>query len=81
MTRPKIPFAALRQFLLDLGFQMKVVPGSQVVFLHAGSVAPRHLAATSVMLDAKGLLDRDEFDEFVRLHSAGERFAGRPPGV
>jgi hypothetical protein len=74
---------------------MKVVPGSQVVFLHAGSdtiiilppyranthVAPRHLAATSVMLDAKGLLDRDEFDEFVRLHSAGERFAGRPPGV
>jgi hypothetical protein len=79
MTEPRTTFAALRQFLLDLGFAEKVIPGSQVVFLHAASdtviilpvykskqiVHPRHVASVRVMLDAKNLMSSDTFDRLM----------------
>jgi hypothetical protein len=84
MRRPEIPFAVLRQFLLDLGFKMKVVPKSHVLFHHTDTegiirlplyqgnkyVAPRHLLLVRLTLDAKGLVENDAFEDFVNSHSA-----------
>jgi hypothetical protein len=83
MTRPKIPFALVRQVLLDLGFRETVVPASHIGFRHAETgaeimlpvyrsnqrMAPRHLLLVRVTLDAKGLMDGDEFDDFVDSRS------------
>jgi hypothetical protein len=79
MSRPAIPFSNLRRLLAELEFTEVVVPKSHVGFFHADSrteiflpiyrsnqgVAPRHLVAVRAMLDAKGLLDEDEFDRVV----------------
>jgi hypothetical protein len=79
MTKPKITFAQLRQLLLDLGFSERVEPKKYVFFLHEPSgaevalpiyrsnriVMPRHLLMVRIMLDAKYLMEADDFDAFV----------------
>jgi hypothetical protein len=76
MSEPRIPFSALRQILADSGLREVAVSDSHLGFQHAKSdtlivlpkyrdtaqVAPHHLAQVRIMLDAKGLLDADEFD-------------------
>jgi hypothetical protein len=79
MSRPAISFADLRRLLLGLGFTHVTVPKSHEAFLHADShteiflplyksnqrVAPHHIAPVRAMLDAKGVLDGEEFDRLV----------------
>jgi hypothetical protein len=79
MRNPKITFARLRQLLLDLGFRETVMPKSHVFFAHEPSgaevalpvyranrlVLPHHLASVRMMLHWKGLMDEDDFDDFV----------------
>lgn len=79
MSRPAFSFTDLRQLMTGLGFTEVVAPKSHVGFLHADSeteiflpidkpnqrVAPRHLVAVRAMLDAKGLVDVEEFDRAV----------------
>jgi predicted RNA binding protein YcfA (HicA-like mRNA interferase family) len=86
MTKPRIPFGTLRRFLLDLGFGEVVVPGSHIGFHHTASgaeiilpvyrtdqdVAPRYLLLVRVTLDAKGLMEAREFDEFVESQTAAQ---------
>lgn len=84
MARPRVTFAELRQMLLDMGFQETVVPHSHVFFAHPTSgaevalpihrpdriVRPHHLISVRTMLDATGLMDRSDFDDFVTSTSA-----------
>ncbi len=84
MSRPRVTFAELRQTLLDMGFRETVVPRSHVFFAHEPSgaelalpvyrpdriVRPHHLLSVRIMLDAKGLMDRSDFDDFVASISA-----------
>jgi predicted RNA binding protein YcfA (HicA-like mRNA interferase family) len=84
MRNPRITFGRLRQLLLDLGFSETVTPKSHVFFAHQRSgaeaalpiyrsnriVLPHHLMTVRVMLDAKGLMDKDDFDDFVASASA-----------
>jgi predicted RNA binding protein YcfA (HicA-like mRNA interferase family) len=79
MPKPRITFAQLRQLLLDMGFTETVTRKSHVFFAHQQSgaetalptyrsnqiVMPHHLATVRIMLDYKGLMDGDAFDEFV----------------
>jgi hypothetical protein len=90
MSKPVISFADLRRILLDLGLTEVVVPKSHVGFLHSDSgteiylpiqrlnqrVAPRYLAVVRTMLNAKGLLDGDEFDSFVADVAARHSVSG-----
>jgi hypothetical protein len=73
-------FALLRQILLDLGFTLRVSPGEFVRFDHEPSSTwflfrPYHdeepvnlpnLVAVRRVLDEKGLLPRDQFEELLR---------------
>src|SRR6266446_300718 len=84
LSNPKITFAQLRQLLLDMGFAETVTPRSHVFFAHEASgaevalpiyrsnriVLPHHLITVRIMLDAKGLMDANDFDEFVSSASA-----------
>jgi len=84
MSSPRITFAQLRQLLLDLGFTETITPKSHVFFAHEPSgaevalpiyrsnrlVLPHHLLTVRVMLDAKDLMDKDAFDDFVAALSA-----------
>lgn len=77
MSNPRIAFGQLRQLLLDMGFTETVTPKSHVFFAHQPSgaevalpiyrsnriVLPHHLVAIRIMLDAKGLMEADEFDD------------------
>lgn len=79
MSKARITFGQLRQLLLDLGFTETVTPRSHVFFAHQGSgaetalpiyranqvVMEHHLATVRIMLDGKGLMDGDAFDDFV----------------
>lgn len=79
MSRPGVSFAELRQMLLDLGFTETVVPRSHVFFAHQRRgaelalpiyrrnrfVMPHHLISVRIMLDATGLMDRADFEDFV----------------
>jgi len=79
MSKPRITFAQLRHLLLDMGFTETVTPKSHVFFAHQPSgaetalpiyrsnqaVMPHHLATVRIMLDHKGLMDADAFDDFV----------------
>jgi hypothetical protein len=90
MSKPPISFTDLRRVFKDLAFAEVVVPKSHVAFLHADSrteiflplyrsnqrVAPRHLAAVRAMLDAKGLLDGEEFDHLVADVAARHSVSG-----
>jgi hypothetical protein len=84
MRNPRITFAQLRQLLLDKGFKETVTPKSHIFFVHEPSgaelalpiyrpsrlVLPHHLVAVRMMLHWKGLMDEDDFDEFVTSASA-----------
>jgi predicted RNA binding protein YcfA (HicA-like mRNA interferase family) len=73
-------FADLQQILLELGFHMKVVPGSHVVFEHDPArarlviepladdetVDQATLAIVARNLDEHGILPRGRFDELLR---------------
>jgi predicted RNA binding protein YcfA (HicA-like mRNA interferase family) len=73
-------FADLRQILLDLGFQMKLVPGSHIVFEHdpaharlvlepfadGEKVDLATLAVVGRNLDERGILPRARFEELLR---------------
>jgi hypothetical protein len=79
MSKPKVNFGQLRHLLLDMGFSETVAPKSHVFFAHGPSgaetalpvyrsdqtVMPHHLATVRVMLDRRGLMDGDAFDDFV----------------
>lgn len=84
VSSPRMTFAQLRQLLLDLGFTETVTPRSHVFFAHGPSgaetalpiyrsnqvVMPHHLATVRIMLDGKGLMDGNAFDDFVASVSA-----------
>jgi predicted RNA binding protein YcfA (HicA-like mRNA interferase family) len=84
MSKPRITFAQLRQLLLGMGFTETVTPKSHVFFAHQPSgaevalpiyrsnrvVLPHHLVTARIMLDAKGLMDADEFDDLVASAAA-----------
>jgi hypothetical protein len=79
MSKPRCKFASLRNLLLDLGFKEVPVKKPHIGFEQSecdawiilppyrsnALVAPHHLAQVRVMLDAKGLMDADEFDRLV----------------
>ena len=79
MSEPRIRFTRLRQLLLDLEFTEIVVPDSHVGFRHEASdttillpiyksnqiVLPRHLMPVRTLLDGKGLLEGEEFDQWL----------------
>jgi predicted RNA binding protein YcfA (HicA-like mRNA interferase family) len=89
MSNPRITFAQLRQLLTDLGFTSTVTPKSHVFFAHQPSgaevampvyrsnriVLPHHLSTIRTMLDAKGLMDGDEFDEVVASAASAKQSA------
>jgi hypothetical protein len=74
-----VTFAELRQMWSDMGFTETVVPKSHVFFAHPRPgaeialsiyrpdrfVLPHHLISVRIMLDATGLMDRADFDDFV----------------
>jgi len=84
MHNPRITFAQLRRLLLDMGFTETVPPKSHVFFAHEPSgaevslpiyrsnrlILPHHLNTVRIMLDAKGLMEGDDFDDFVASASA-----------
>jgi hypothetical protein len=84
MRNPSITFGQLRGLLLERGFTETVSPKSHVFFAHESSgaeialpiyrsnrlVLPHHVVAVRVMLDANGLMEGGEFDEFVASASA-----------
>ena len=75
----RIRFSELRQLLLDLGF-LEVSQSEQIVFGHkpsdtlfvfrpyrpADPVASYHLIDVKTMLDARGLLSADSFENHLR---------------
>jgi predicted RNA binding protein YcfA (HicA-like mRNA interferase family) len=89
MSNPRITFAQLRQFLTDMGFTATVTPTSHVFFAHQPSgaevampiyrsnriVLPHHLSTIRIMLDAKGLMDGDEFDAVVAPAASAKQSA------
>ncbi len=78
MAKPRVTYAELRRMLLDLGITETVVPRSQVFFAHQRPgaevalpiyrpnrlVMPHHLIAVRITLDATGLMDRADFEDF-----------------
>jgi hypothetical protein len=88
MTPPRIKFAELRELLFGLGFREVAFSESAVGFQHDPSdtlivlpiytanrvIRPHHLASVRIMLDGKGLMDADAFDELI-ASVAGKRSA------
>ena len=86
MSKPRITFAELRRLLLDMGFSEAITPGSHTFFAHRlpGAevalplyrsdrfVRPHHLITVGMMLDAAGLMNRDDFEEYVASASANQ---------
>jgi hypothetical protein len=81
MSRPT--FGTLRQVLLDLGFQTTTMPKGHIRFDHAPSdtlvilrsykehepVDEGNLVGIRRLLDEKGVIDREKFDELLRERS------------
>jgi hypothetical protein len=79
MSGRNIRFATFRQLLSDLGFRQIQLSDAHIAFQHDATdtllalpvykanqhVAPHHLAMFRVQLDAKGILDADDFDRLV----------------
>lgn len=79
MAETRIRFANFRDFLLDLGFRQVVLSDAHMAFQHDTTdtllalpvykanqaVAPHHLAMFRAQLDAKGILDADDFEQLV----------------
>lgn len=76
-------YATIRRILLDLGFQARSVPGSHVLFEQPGTdiwvllrpyqdddiVWGPNIVGIRELLEAKGLLPGERFDELVKDHS------------
>lgn len=76
-------FSAFRQVLLDLGFQDRSVPGSHVLLEHQGTdtvvllrpyrddefIEPAILVGFRRILDEKGVVGREHFEELLRQQS------------
>jgi hypothetical protein len=74
----------LREILTDLGFGEVGLPGNHIAFEHATSdaflampkyrsnqyVAPHQLIMVRMQLDARGILDADEFNERLETDTA-----------
>jgi hypothetical protein len=89
MSNPRITFGQLRQLLLDMGFTEHVTPKSHAFFAHEPTgaevalpiyrsnriVLPHHLLTVRLMLDAKGLMDSGEFDDFVACAASSRQSA------
>jgi hypothetical protein len=85
----RITFAQLRRLLLDMGFAETVTPKEHVFFAHQPSgaevalpiyrsnrtVLPHHLVTVRMMLDAKGLMESDAFDDFVATAASAQQSA------
>jgi hypothetical protein len=79
MSKARFKFSSLRNLLSEVGFKEVPVKKPYIGFEHKESdawiilppyrsnalVAPHHLAQARITLDAKGLLDADEFDRRV----------------
>jgi hypothetical protein len=79
-----LPFAKLRQLLLDLGFTERVIDGKYLGFSHAASgwffafpmyrpeerVSNTDLLGVRSQLDWRGLLSEEAFDAALRKASA-----------
>ena len=90
MAQSTIKFVGLKQLLLDLGFRETTRPGSHHLFRHDETdteivlpsyranqqVLPRHLLTVRIMLDAKGLLVADDFDQWVTGKAAQQPATG-----
>ena len=84
LERPGLPFAKLRQLLLDLGFTKRVIDGKYLGFTHAESgcffafplyrpqerVSNTDLVGVRSQLDWRGLLSEEAFDAALRKASA-----------
>jgi predicted RNA binding protein YcfA (HicA-like mRNA interferase family) len=84
VVRSDVPFAALRQLLLNLGFVEQVVKGKHLAFYHRASdtiflfrrYRPRDRAtmvdvlSTRKHLDERGVLTAESFDARLRKASA-----------
>ena len=84
-SNPRISYAALRDLLQSLGVREVRLSKDHVAFQHDSTdmllaiptfrpnqqVAPRHLVGFRAQLDARGILDSDEFDR--RVASAALR--------
>jgi hypothetical protein len=84
MAPKDLPFARLRQLLLDLGFRERVVDGKYFGFTHAESgcffalplyrpqerVSNTDVAGVRSQLDWRGLLSEEAFDAALRKASA-----------
>jgi hypothetical protein len=89
MNNPRITFAELRQVLMDMGFAETVTPKSHWFFAHKPSgaelalpiyrsnriVLPHHLSTVRTTLDARGLMDRDEFDDLMASVASARKSA------
>jgi hypothetical protein len=89
MSNPRITFGQLRQSLLNMGFTETVTPQSHVFFAHQPSgavvalpiyrsnriVLPHHIVAIRIMLDAKGLMEGDEFDDLLSATTSTKQSA------
>ncbi len=79
MAKRSFKFSSLRQVLSELGFKQVPVTKPFIGFQHDESetlivlpsyrsntaVAPHHLVQVRIMLDAKGLMDAEDFDRLV----------------
>ncbi len=79
MTPARIKFAELRELLFGLGFREVALPEDAVGFQHDPSdtlivlptyranrvVLPHHVASVRILLNGKGLMDADAFDDLV----------------
>jgi hypothetical protein len=84
MSERCLKFSSLRHLLLDLGFKESHINKPFIGFRHDGSdtvimlptfrsnswVYAHHLAYVRIMLDAKGLMDAEDFDRLVATSSA-----------
>ena len=89
MSNPRITFGQPRQLLMDIGFTETVTPKSHLFFFHQTSgaeialpiyrmnrvVLPHHIVSIRIMLDAKGLMDGDEFDSVVASVASAQQTA------
>jgi hypothetical protein len=76
-------FATIQRILVDLGFQVRSVPGSHVLFERPGTdtwvllrpyqdddvVWGPNVVGIRELLDAKGILPAERFDELVKERS------------
>ncbi len=77
MIKPRFRFSSLRRMLLDQGVQEGPIKRTFIGFKHDESdtlivlpgyyrsnswVYPHHLVSVRIMLDAKGLMDAEDFD-------------------